>query len=431
VAIVSQGGLRRGAANSLTTLAAKVTGSDSFALHYNGGIMQLRFGLISADSHAAFEPTTYTSRMSQHKWGDRIPRVVETKENGAVVDRWSIYGRISDADVCNCPAVMGEPFPTFPKRWEEVPALAYDPAQRLNALDRDGVDAEVLFPNPPGGTFFEYGDRDFELDVVRAYHDALSEWMRTSDRYLPLAIIPYLSDPAIIAREVERAASAGHRGVNCLGEMPAPLPHLTDPYWYPLWDVCQSLDLPVHIHGSAGVRAGASVRKWSGYTPRQAHSAMTATSAVTPAQVVPHLVFSGLLGRFPRLKIVFAEAGIGGLNYVLAACDHEWQTRRLWTEGLATRPSTIVREQIYVNFWFEAEGIKLRHDIGIDNIMWESDFPHVASYYPRSWQEVERVLGDVPAEDRRKLLYENAVRLYHIDAVVAATKTAPDGLPCS
>jgi predicted TIM-barrel fold metal-dependent hydrolase len=393
--------------------------------------MQLRFGLISADSHAAFEPTTYPSRMSQHKWGDRIPRVVETKENGAVVDRWSIYGRISDADVCNCPAVMGEPFPTFPKRWEEVPALAYDPAQRLNALDRDGVDAEVLFPNPPGGTFFEYGDRDFELDVVRAYHDALSEWMRTSDRYLPLAIIPYLSDPAIIAREVERAASAGHRGVNCLGEMPAPLPHLTDPYWYPLWDVCQSLDLPVHIHGSAGVRAGASVRKWSGYTPRQAHSAMTATSAVTPAQVVPHLVFSGLLGRFPRLKIVFAEAGIGGLNYVLAACDHEWQTRRLWTEGLATRPSTIVREQIYVNFWFEAEGIKLRHDIGIDNIMWESDFPHVASYYPRSWQEVERVLGDVPAEDRRKLLYENAVRLYHIDAVVAATKTAPDGLPCS
>jgi predicted TIM-barrel fold metal-dependent hydrolase len=393
--------------------------------------MQLRFGLISADSHAAFEPTTYTSRMSQHKWGDRIPRVVETKENGAVVDRWSIYGRISDADVCNCPAVMGEPFPTFPKRWEEVPALAYDPAQRLNALDRDGVDAEVLFPNPPGGTFFEYGDRDFELDVVRAYHDALSEWMRTSDRYLPLAIIPYLSDPAIITREVERAASAGHRGVNCLGEMPAPLPHLTDPYWYPLWDVCQSLDLPVHIHGSAGVRAGASVRKWSGYTPRQAHSAMTATSAVTPAQVVPHLVFSGLLGRFPRLKIVFAEAGIGGLNYVLAACDHEWQTRRLWTEGLATRPSTIVREQIYVNFWFEAEGIKLRHDIGIDNIMWESDFPHVASYYPRSWQEVERVLGDVPAEDRRKLLYENAVRLYHIDAVVAATKTAPDGLPCS
>lgn len=393
--------------------------------------MQLRFGLISADSHAAFEPSTYTDRMSRQKWGDRIPRVVEVNENGTVVDRWSIYGKVSDGDVCNCPAVMGEPFPTFPKRWEEVPALAYDPAERLKALDGDGVDAEVLFPNPPGGTFFEYRDRDFELDVVRAYHDALAEWTRTSDRYLPLAIIPYLSEPGIIAREVARAAAAGHRGVNCLGEMPAPLPHLTDAYWYPLWDACQALDLPVHIHGSAGVRAGASVRKWSGYTPRQAHSAMTATSAVTPAQVVPHLVFSGLLERFPRLKIVFAEAGIGGLNYVLAACDHEWQTRRLWTEGLATRPSTTVRRQIYVNFWFEAEGIKLRNDIGIENIMWESDFPHVASYYPRSWQEVERVLRDVPEEDRRKLLYENAIRLYHIDAPIGAKTASPDALPCS
>jgi predicted TIM-barrel fold metal-dependent hydrolase len=130
---------------------------------------------------------------------------------------------------------------------------------------------------PPGGTFFEYRDRDFELDVVRAYNDALSDWARASDRYLPLAIIAYLSEPAAIAREIERAASAGHRGINCLGEMPVPLPHLTDPYWYPVWDVCQALDLPVHIHGSAGVRAGASVRKWSGYTPRQAHSASANT----------------------------------------------------------------------------------------------------------------------------------------------------------
>jgi hypothetical protein len=88
---------------------------------------------------------------------------------------------------------------------------------------------------------------------------------------------------------------------------------------------------------------------------------------------------------------VFAEAGIGGLNYVLAACDHEWECRHLWTEGIPTRPSETVRRQMYVNFWFEAEGIKLRHHIGIDNIMWESDFPHVASFYPRSWESIERV----------------------------------------
>ena len=119
---------------------------------------------------------------------------------------------------------------------------------------------------------------------------------------------------------------------------------------------------------------------------------------------------------FRSLKVVFAEAGIGGLNYVLAACDHEWEARHLWTEGMTARPSETVRRQMFVNFWFEAEGIKLRHDIGIDNIMWESDLPHVASYYPHSRDEVERVLEGIPAEDRPKLLYENALRVYQVNA---------------
>ena len=141
---------------------------------------------------------------------------------------------------------------------------------------------------------------------------------------------------------------------------------------------------------------------------------------MTPAQIIPQLIFSGVTERFPNLKVVFAEAGIGGLNYVLAACDHEWEARHLWTEGMTARPSETVRRQMFVNFWFEEEGIKLRHDIGIDNIMWESDLPHVASYYPHSRDEVERVLAGVPAEDRPKLLYENALRVYQVKATVAA-----------
>ena len=381
--------------------------------------MEIRYKLISADSHVAFDRDAFTSRMSAAKWGDLIPQVVEVRHDGYPVDRWSVYGKPAGDTICNCPALMGDPFPTYPQRWEEVPRTAFDPLERLKALDRDRVDAEVLFPNPPGGTFFEFGDAEFELTVVQAYNDVLSDWARASDRYVPLAILPYLSEPTTIAREITRAAAAGHRGINCLGETPKGLPHLCDPRWYPVWDVCQELELPIHIHGSAGLRAGASVRKWEGYTPRQAHSAMTATSAVTPAQVVPQLIFSGITERFPKLKFVFAEAGMGGLNYVIAACDHEWECRHLWTEGISTRPSEVVRRQMYVNFWFEKEGIKLRHDIGIDNIMWESDFPHVASYYPRSWDEVERVLEGVPGEDRRKILYENATRVYRIEAKIS------------
>lgn len=391
--------------------------------------MEIKYGLISADSHAAFHRDDFTSRMSVQKWGDRIPHLASKDHDGKRADGWSIYGRPPRGDVCNCPAVMGDPFPTWPTVWEEVPAMAYDPKERLKALDIDRVDAEVLFPNPPGGSYYEYGDAEFEFAVVQTYNDILAGWRRVSDRYLPLVILPYLSDSKIIAAEIERAVTNGHRGVNVAGKMPKGLPHLAAPHWYPLWDVCQELNVPIHFHGSANLNTAASAKHWSGYSVRQAHSASTSTSAVTPAQIIPHFIFSGLTERFPRLKLVFAEAGIGGLNYVLAACDHEWETRRLWTEGLTTRPSEAVRRQMYVNFWFEAEGIKLRQDIGIENIMWEADFPHVASYYPRSWESIERVLNGVSAADRRKLLYENALRVYDIQANVRETVTSFSSVP--
>lgn len=382
--------------------------------------MEIKYGLISADSHAAFRADDFTSRMSASKWGDRIPHLVRFEKGGERIDGWSIYdGPPSDA-VCNCPALMGDPFPHWPKLWEEVPNKAYDPRERLQALDTDRVDAEVLFPNPPGGSYYSHKDPEFELDAVRAYNDVLSDWTRVSDRYIPLAALPLLQEPKAIAQEIERAVAGGHRGINVPGRMPGSLPHLTDPYWYPMWASCEQLGVPIHFHGSSGLNAGANIKQWDGYSVRAAHSASTSTSAVTPAQIVPQLIFSGLTEKFPNLKVVFAEAGIGGLNYVIAACDHEWETRHLWTEGMPTRPSEVVHRQVFVNFWFEAEGIKLRNEIGLANIMWESDLPHVASYYPRSWDHVERVLTGVSDADRRKLLYENAIRVYQLKVEVPA-----------
>jgi predicted TIM-barrel fold metal-dependent hydrolase len=97
---------------------------------------------------------------------------------------------------------------------------------------------------------------------------------------------------------------------------------------------------------------------------------------------------------------------------VLEACDHEWERRHLWTEGVPTRPSDLFRRQLYVAVWFEAHGIDSRNDIGLDKIMWETDFPHNTSTYPDSWTAVERVLANVPEAERRLILWENAARLY-------------------
>jgi predicted TIM-barrel fold metal-dependent hydrolase len=383
--------------------------------------MQIVHGLISADSHVVLDRDAFQSRMSPATWGERIPQVVEIEQNGRRVERWSVFGKVAGGEgggVCNCPAVMDDPLRnSYPQRWEDVPLKAYDPLERLEALDSDGVDAEVLFPNNPGSTFFQYGDAAFELACVQAYNDALAEWRQASDRFIPLAIPPLLGGIETTVAEVERAVKSGHRGVNMVAEPNRILPslrHVSDPYWYPLWDVCQELEVPMHVHASGGLGGILTIPRWQGYSLHQAHTAYTVPTAAWPAQLIPNLIFSGIAERFPRLRWVFAECGIGSLNYVMDGCDHEWERRRLWTQGILTRPSEIVHRQMCVNFWYEVAGIELRHKIGIHNIMWESDYPHIASTFPESWDFVERTLSGVPDDERRLLLYENAVRIYKL-----------------
>jgi predicted TIM-barrel fold metal-dependent hydrolase len=379
--------------------------------------MEIKFGLISSDSHGQLDKDAYTSRMSEQKWGEKIPHLVETRENKFPfsVERWMVHGEIQGGNVCNCPTAMKERG-YYPQRWEEVPLAVYDPVHRLEALDQDRIDAEVLFPNGPGGTFF-YGDPAFELDCVLAYNDALAEFRRASDRFIPLAAVPYMSPIETIVGEVERAVQSGHMGINVLADPSVALEglkNLSDPFWHPLWHACQEMGVGIHLHASAGLAGKLSLPQWKGYTRRQSHCVSTLRNFCTATQFVPYLVFSGMLDKFPRLNWVFAETGLGWVSSVLEACDYEWEKRHLWTEGIVTRPSQLFRRQIYVDFWFETVGIQLRDCIGVDNILWESDFPHITSTYPNSWNAVEHSLAGVSAADREKVLFRNAARLYRL-----------------
>jgi predicted TIM-barrel fold metal-dependent hydrolase len=379
--------------------------------------MEIKYGLISSDSHGQLGKDAYTSRMSRTKWGDRVPHVIEVREErfNSPVERWVVNGEIQGGNVCNCPTAMGNRS-YYPQRWEEVPTEVYDPVNRLKALDRDRVDAEVLFPNGPGGTFF-YGDAEFELACVRAYNDALAEFRNVSERFIPLAVIPFMSPMETIVAEVERAVKAGHNGINMLGDPSVAvkgLKNLSDPFWYPLWDACQQLGVGIHLHASAGLAGKLSLPQWKGYSRRQSHCVSTLRNFCTATQIIPYLIFSGQLDRFPRLIWVFAETGLGWVSSVLEACDHEWEKRHLWTEGILSRPSELFRRQIYVDFWFETVGIHLREYIGVDNILWESDFPHITSTYPNSWDAVEHSLAGISNADREKILFRNAARLYKL-----------------
>jgi len=385
--------------------------------------MEIKYGLISCDSHAQPDKDAFTSRMSKAKWGDAIPHLAETTDKAHMavafdrpVQRWMVNGQVvGNRGVVNCPTVMADPMRKyFPQHWDEVPSYVYNPADRLGALDQDGVDGEVLFPNDPvqSGTFFQ-GNAEFELDCVRAYNDAIAAWREVSERYVPLAVMPYMSGIEVTVAEVQRAVQKGHRGVVMLAEPIQNLEglkHFNDPYWDPLWAACQALDVPIHWHASGGLRL--SMPRWSGYSRNQEQAVGPSGGFSVQAQFIPNLIFSGVLDRYPRLKWVCAETGLGWVNYILEGCDHEWERRHLWTEGILTRPSALFRRQIYVDFWYESAGIQQRHNIGIENIMWESDYPHSTSTYPESWEFVNRTLAGVPEDEKKQLLYGNAVRVY-------------------
>ena len=405
--------------------------------------MKLNYGLISADSHAQLHKDAFTSRMSRARFGDRIPHVIETTDKSMMaepsdqaVERWVVNGKVVDTrGVTNCPAIMGDPHRTYtPQRWDEVLPSIYDPIARLEVLDSDRVDAEVLFPNPPvqNATFFQ-GDAELELACVKAYNDAISEWRQASDRYIPLALVPYLSGIEAAVAEVERVARNGVRGVLMIAEPsnavkpvadtifriassnPAlgTLHHFNDPYWDPLWAACQDTGISIHWHTSAGIQL--RVPLWRGYVRGQMLAAHAPPTFAVLAQFLPNLIFSGILDRYPRLNWVCAETGLGWLGYVLEACDHEWERRHLWTEGVLTRPSELFKRQLYVAVWFERHGIESRYDVGVDKIMWETDFPHNTSTYPNSWNAVERVLEGVPNDERQLILWKNAARLYGLE----------------
>ena len=270
---------------------------------------------------------------------------------------------------------------------DEVPRKVYEPLERLKALDEDRVDAEVFFRTIRAEEEFAFTeDARVRARLRQAYNDALAEWRAASPRYIPLALLPFLSDINVIVRELERAVkqrTPRHRHARRSGYVNQRRETPSRPWWDPLWAACQDLDVPVHLHESGGLAHDITYPRWTGYTAAQFHCALTIPTGAFPVNFFPTCCS-------PEFSIVThassgyqAEIGIGWVNYVLEGSDHEWERRRLWTEGIPSRPSDLFKQHVYVNFWFEKAGIEQRYAIGVENIMWESDYPHTASTYPR------------------------------------------------
>jgi uncharacterized protein len=369
---------------------------------------------ISVDEHVQETPEVWTKRLPHAKWGERVPHV-ETHADGG--ERWLIDGReIALNGVADCGAVMANRAKN-PDRWLEVPLPVYDPKERLKAMDLAGIDYAVLYPTVAGSggqNFARIQDAELELACVQAYNDwLLEEWASVSERFIPQCITPLFPIDAAV-NEVRRCVANGHRGV-VYPSIPMELravPHINDAVYDPLWAACQELNVPVCFH--AGASSQIQIPAYEGYSSALAAAFQAIARPASSVSVLVNLLISKILMRFPGLKVVLAESGLGWGAYLLEYTDFQATGDQLPQNGYDLMPSELFKRQCYLVGWYDHASLRVRKYIGTENILWSSQFPLATSTWPNTREAVTKSFEGVSPDDKQKILWENAAKLYNI-----------------
>ena len=309
-------------------------------------------------------------------------------------------------------------------QFADVHAGSSSVKERLAVMDANGIFAQIVYPNILGfgGQASARVDPALRLACVQIYNDAMAELQADSgERLYPMALLPWW-DVAAAVKETERCAAMGLRGINinsdphtALDENGQPIPDLGHDHWFPLWEACEALAMPVNFH----IGASETAIDWMGQQgwpslPRDLRSGISgAMIFFNNGKVMANLIYSGILDRFTRLQFVSVESGIGWIPFLMEALDYQL-AEIAETRGFAKKPSEYFASNFNACFWFEKgrDAAAMCRRVGIDNVLFETDFPHPTSLYP--FDDLEGRLGDLSREEREKVLSGNAARLYRI-----------------
>jgi predicted TIM-barrel fold metal-dependent hydrolase len=377
--------------------------------------------IIDADSHITEPADVWTSRVPA-RYRDDVPTVVRD----GPADLWVLNGeRLSPVGV-TAPAGWPTFPPEYPPTYADVHPGSYDAVARLRYMDEASIWAQVLYPNVGGfgsENFLRIDDEQLKLLCVSAYNDFLLEWASADRRrLLPIVATPYWDIDATV-REIERCAALGARGILFTGEPQRfDLPIIGDPHWDPLWQVARQAELPIHFHiGSGGDTIELSTPdRYANYGVEGAQAYTAVALFMKNGVQCCDLISSQVLRRFPELSFVSVESGIGWVPFMLEAADYSWLGAfRPGRERNAgdVLPSDLFRQSVYVTYWFESVAPKHFLDqIPVDNVLFETDFPHTTCLFGNIQETIEAGLGHVDESTRRKILWDNAARLYAIEA---------------
>jgi predicted TIM-barrel fold metal-dependent hydrolase len=385
--------------------------------------------LISVDDHIIEPPDLWVSRVPARD-RDRVPHV----ERLDGVDTW-VYDRVRSPVMGILIAAHQSPdeYSPLSVNYDEIPAAYLDPVERLHDMNEDRVLASLNFPFVPrfcGQTFAAAADKELALRCVAAYNDfVLDEWCAAAPgRFIPLIIVP-LWDPALAISEVHRCAERGAKAVAFSENLhPLGLPSIHSGAWDDFFSAINETEMPLCTHiGSSSVSPITS--------PDAPFGVQSVNINLNLAYSTTDWLFSGKLQRYPNLKIVLAEGGIGWIPYVLERAEHVASKYRYlrgqnWGFDVETgcmhgvpadpaqfpeSPTQLFREHMFGCFIEDEFGAASLDYIGVDNVMIETDYPHTDSLWPNSLPMAHKMLASRSDADKYKVLQGNARRVFKFE----------------
>jgi predicted TIM-barrel fold metal-dependent hydrolase len=400
--------------------------------------------IVDCDAHFTEPPDLWTSRAAD-SMKSQMP--VQRTVDGATA--WYLDDQLWCAIGGNTieqgrRKVLGE---HILQPWERIDEAAWDVSARLQLMDTMGIHTQVIYPNAVGFSsnhIFAIEDRAQRAEILRLFNDFYVDVQEESDeRLLPQAMLP-VWDMALTVTEMERLLDKGLRGF-ILSDKPQlmGLPELDDDYYAPMWSLANESGAVINFHiGSGASRVlkddTQELRKklarpadtgqsepfwgslyWDSFGPQRRLAVLATQSYMSNARIIVNLCMSDMFDRYPHLKIASAESGIGWIPFILEAM--EYQVDEMVTDPeerslQRRRPTDYFRDHIYVMFWFEHLGpAKMLEDIGINNILVETDVPHPTCVYPGARERFAKAMGHLDRSIVKRVLQDNAVELYKID----------------
>jgi predicted TIM-barrel fold metal-dependent hydrolase len=385
--------------------------------------------LIDTDTHFS-EPHDLWESRAPEKLRERLPIVRDTPNRGMA---WHLNGKaIFPAGGISFVSKRGQKMPYFwhditehGNLWDEIHEASYDAKARVAFMDDLGVHAQIVYPNVLGfctGRLVKLDDKELAYATVAIYNDAMAEWAaEVPGRLYPQAVMPFWDIELSVKEAIRCHDELGFHGITMSGEPhTAGLPDLGQPDWDPFYEAITDLGMPINIHVGSQPTAGADAPRhdtaWPSL-PERAHKPVNSVQIeLANSRFVSNIVMSDVLHRWPEVKWVSVESGIGWIPYVLERVDYEY-LEDFEGSPAPDAPSAfeMFRRNVYGCFWFEKAGpTMLLEYLGPDHIMWETDFPHPTCLHPEAVRRSAEALASVNPEYVRKVMQDNAAALYHI-----------------